>query len=265
MNKWIFLIFSSLIFITNIHADNIPPACDASNTMVALIDRPSVAFSACPIPQKTLFIESGYEYQSIIPTGHAHAFPQTELRIGLPQNTEIDIFPPSFTQQYSPTQSGFSEYSIGLKRAMYFDANQLFTLQGYISPASGNQNYGADKIGFLINGIYNYNFNSGISLSTTLGLASVAAAPSTPGNNYYSFNPIITIGFPSMHNISPYVEVYSQSKTAIDQNWGVSCDGGLILLVKNNITVDVSAGQKISGALNNIERYVGAGAVLRLG
>ena len=227
--------------------------------MLALVDRPSVAFNPCTIPAKTLFIESGYAYQKLSPKGYTHDMPQTELRLGLGHNVEVDIFPPNYTEQTTPSQSGLSYSSVGLKYIAYFDSHQLLTLQGYISPPSGNQYFGAINTGFLINGIYNYNFDSGISFSTLLGLASTSAPPYSPEKNYYSINPIIEFGVPLNDHITSYIELYSQSKTAINQGWGLSMDGGLMFLVSSNTTLDVSCGQRIVGALNNVDHYFGAG------
>lgn len=233
--------------------------------MLSIIDRPSVGYSPCSVPNKTLYIESGYAYQLLTPSGYAHNLPQTEMRFGIINNTEIEFFPPNYYELNSPSLSGYGATSLGLKHILFFDTHQIVTVQGYVTPPSGNQYFGTVNTGFLLNGIYGYNFDSGVGIAVTLGWAANAAPPIVPAKDFYTFNPIIDIGLPITEQLAAYIEVFSQSKTALNQGWGVSMDGGLILLAQNNITLDISAGQRISGALGSVDHYFGAGFVIALG
>ena len=259
-----FLLLVSYLLLPIAYASNVPPACSGDNTMIALIDRPSVAYSPCTVPDKTLFVESGYAYQLLTPSGYAHNIPQTELRFGLPHNTEIDVFPPNYFEQNQPPEKGFGSTLIGMKHALFFNEHQLLTLQGYISPPSGNQYFGTSTVSYLLNAIYNYNFDSGIGVSTTLGFASNSSSRASPTNNFYTFNPLIDIGWSFTDNLGGYLEFYGQSKTALNQGWGVSVDGGLILLAAKNITLDLSCGQRITGYLDGVDHYFEAGFVVAL-
>lgn len=267
MTKRNFLLSNIVFLLLNnlLHAQAIPPACTDDNTLMALIDRPSVGFSPCTVANKRIFIESGYDYQKIIPIGNGYSLPQTEIRIGTINNTEIDIFPSSYQTQTAPKQSGFNDNSIGIKHVLFFNKNQLFTVQGYVTPPSGNQYFGTTNTSYLLNAIYNYNFDSGLGVYTTVGFASNSSPPISPTKNFYSFNPIIDIGWSFGDKLSAYLEFYSESKTAIDQGWGVSMDGGFIFLTAKNVTLDVSAGQRICGFLDNIDHYFGAGIVVAFG
>ncbi len=256
---------SYLLLAHTASAQTIPPECSGDNNMIAIIDRPSVGYSPCTVANKTLFIESGYAYQKLTPSGYAHNLPQTEMRFGIINNTEIEFFPPNYNEQNNPSQSGFGYTSLGLKHVVFFDSKQIISVQGYVTPPSGNQYFGTSKTSFLLNGIYGYNFASGIGLAGTFGLAANASPPANPAQTYYSFNPIIDLGLPITSTLAAYLEVYSQSKTALDQGWGVSMDGGLILLAEKNLTFDVSAGQRISGYLGGVDHYFGAGFVIALG
>lgn len=242
-----------------------PPACTSDNRMLTIIDRPSASYSPCTVESKTLYIESGYAYQKLTPSGNGQNLPQMEMRLGLTDHTEIEYFPPNYFVQPSPYQSGFAEMSLGLKHVFYFDSHQIVTAQGYVSPPSGSQYLGTAKTSFFINGIYDYTFDSNFSIVTNLGIASNSAPPAFPAKNYYSFNSTINLGLPIANNIAGYIETYSQSKTALNQGWGVSMDGGLIFLVKKHLTIDVSAGQRIAGYLGNTDHYFNAGFVIALG
>lgn len=239
-----------------------PTSC---NGLLALIDRPSVAFSPCTAPAKTVLIENGYSYQQLRPEGFAHVLPQTEVRIGLAANTEIDILPAVYSWQSTPRQAGWGVTNLGLKHIAYFDDQQLVTLQGYVTTPSGGKFYGTRSPEFLLNGIYSINFSSGLGISALLGFASYNEPPVQGNEQFYSFNPIVVIGWPFGERISSYLEFYSQSNTAPDQGWGVNSDIGLIYLLNPHVTLDVTYGHRISGVLNNLNQYVGLGAVVKLG
>lgn len=244
------------------YAQTTPNSCEG---ILALVDRPSVAFSACTAPSKTVLIENGYNYQQLDQSGFAHVLPQTELRLGLIANTELDIFPAVYSWQSAPRQLGWGSTSIGLKHIAYFDAHQLITLQGSIAPPSGGVNYGSRKTGFLVNGIYNYNFDSGLGISALMGVQSVIQPPNAGSEQYYSVNPILIVGWPWLDELNSYIEFYGQSKTAPTEGWGVNADAGLIFMVSSNLTIDLVYGHRISGLLNNMGQYVGGGFVVKLG
>jgi len=255
----------NVLSLANVTAQTVPPSCTGDNNMLAIIDRPSVGYSPCTVGNKILYIESGYSYQILTPSAYGHNLPQTEMRFGIMNNTEIEFFPPNYFEQSNPSQSALSATTLGLKHVFYFDSHQMITGQGYVTPPSGNQYFGTTNTSFIINGIYGYNFDSGFSFVTTLGVAANAAPIANPAKNYYTFNPIIDLGLPITEKIAAYLEVYSQSKTALDQGWGVSMDGGLIFLAEKNLTFDVSAGQRMSGYLGGMDHYFGAGFVIALG
>lgn len=255
----------SLILTPISFAQTSPSTCVGKYSMLSIIDRPSVGYSPCTVPTNNLYIESGYDYINTISSGYLYSLPQTEMRFGIINNTEIDFFPPNYYELSSPSAKGFGSTSLGLKHIFYFDSHQIITVQGYITPPSGNQYFGSAQTSFLLNGIYSYNFDSGFNIVGTLGVAANAPPAVLPTKTYYTFNPIIDLGLPITKTIGGYLEVYSQSKTAINRGWGVSVDGGLIFLVKKNLTFDISAGQRIIGYLDQTTHYFGAGLVLSLG
>lgn len=260
--------FAVLIFLIYVNAsgEQIPPLCAGGvNQLLTLVDRPSIAYSPCTVPKQLILIESGYNYAQVIPRNNAHIVPQTEIRIGIMNNSEIDIFPPQYIYQFPIKASGFTSSSIGLKHVAYYDEHQLITLQGYITPSSGSDYYGTRSTGFLINAIYNYGFDSGVSISTLAGLLSSADSPNQDNQRFYSFNPIVVLGWSLSDKLAPYIELYGQSKTASNEGWGLSMDTGFNYLVAKNLTVDMEYGQSISGGISGIKRYIGAGFVLLIG
>lgn len=242
-------------------ADEVP-VCSGGNAMLSLVDRPSEALSACIVPAKSLLIESGYTYQQSIPNGFSHNLPQMEWRFGLGNHTEVDILPPTYTWQSAPRQVGYGVAALGAKHLAYYDQHQLVTLQAAVTPASGGRNFGSRKPGFMVNGIYNYSFDSGLGIAAQVGLASLATQPVDGNQSYLSINPLILAGWSLQDKINFYVEAYAQSRTAPNQGWGVNADTGLVFLAAKNLTVDVVYNQRLGGALNSLERSIGGGFVI---
>ncbi|QRN03054.1 hypothetical protein GH742_03785 [Legionella sp. MW5194] len=238
------------------------PLCSGENRLLSLVDRPSEALSACIVPARSLLIESGYTYQQTTPNGFSQNLPQMEWRFGLGRHTEIDMLPPTYNWQSTPRQVGYSGVTVGAKRIAYHDDHQLVTLQAAISPPSGGKNFGSRKNGCMVNGIYNYSFDSGFGIAAQVGFASFVTQPVDGNQRYFSMNPLILAGWPLQDKINLYVEAYAQSRTAPNQGWGVNADTGLVFLVAKNLTVDVVYNQRLYGALNSLERSIGGGLVI---
>jgi hypothetical protein len=69
------------------------------------------------------------------------------------------------------------------------------------------------------------------------------------------------------YNIIPmldiYGEAYGQTRTGPNQGSGFNCDGGVIYLLNKNMTLDAEVGQRISGALQGFQHYIGVGGAIR--
>ncbi len=255
-----FLIIIYCLIPSSLFAEE-PVLCSGPGAMLAMSDRPSVAFSACTVLNKTIHVESGYSYIIATPNGYGFNLPQTEVRFGMINDSEIDVFLPNYIAQNQPSIAGPSASAIGLKHTIASNKHNILTLQGYVSPPSGSQYYGTVNTSFLLNGIYNYTFDSGLSITTSLGYAGNAAPSTSPAPNYYTFNPIIDIGWSFTNKLTGYFEVYTQSKSAINQGWGVSSDTGFLYLLAPYIALDASCGHRISGYLGNIDYYYSVGLV----
>lgn len=242
-----------------------PEQCLGANSMPTVLDRPSVAYSPCTVGNKTVYVESGYAYERRTPNGYGYNLPQTEIRFGIINNTEIELFPPHFYAQNDPAQSGTGPNSLGLKHILFFNDSSIWTLQGYVTPPSGSRYYGTIDSSFLLNSIYSLYFSSGFNISTTLGLASNAAPSDAPADTFYTFNPIIDIGWNFTDKLAGYVELYAQSKYNVNSGFGLSTDGGLLYQLTPHVVLDVSYGHRIAGYLNNTNYYYGAGLTFAFG
>lgn len=257
----VLLILIYYLMLPPLFAEEVPLLCSGPGALLAIADRPSVAYSACTVLDKNVQVESGSSYLIGTYNTYSTNLPQTEMRFGIINDSEIDVFLPNYIEQSRPPIAGSSATAIGLKHIFYSNKHNILTLQGYVSPPSGGKYYGTINTSFLLNGIYNYTFDSGLNITTSLGYAGNAAPSITPFPNYYTFNPIIDIGWSFTDSLTGYFEIYSQSKSAINQGWGVSSDGGFLYLLTSYISVDASFGHRIFGYLGNVNYYYSLGLI----
>lgn len=206
------------------HADA-PPMCQGETALLAISDRPSIAFSACPVPKQTLYLESGYVSELLIGGSLGQQFPQPELRYGLTDTTEINWFPPTYDTQRRPALSGASENAFAIKHVISSNNSHTWTGQAILGLPTGSQAFGARQYGLTLNSIYTHSLPHDASITGILGFSSASTSPLEGNEQFYSFNPIILISPPTIGDrIAPYIEFYGQSKMAPDQNWGINFD-----------------------------------------
>ncbi|MGQ3887581.1 transporter [Legionella sp. CNM-1927-20] len=240
------------------YADSNP--CSGKNAFINLVDRPNNADSPCVIPVRNIDFELGYDYQKLAPgRGNLHNFPQSELRIGLPMQSEIFFVLPNYNYQFSPVSSGFSNSTIGLKHQVGFNDKWLLTIEGAFELAGGSRDFGSKALGSFANAIINYTMTDKLNFTFVVG-GSIQSDPITAGGQHYnSFNPDGVLSYSLTEKLSLYGEIYGQTKTGATESSGFNADVGLLYLWRPHIVFDVSAGQRLTGYLYNIDHYFGAG------
>ncbi len=251
----VFLIFA----VAPARGDNADDPCGGENFLLSLVDRPTVGDSACVVPFKKTVLEVGYEYQKLKQSGHVNNFPEAEIRIGLPYDTEYVLVAPNFIEQSIPLSSGLSATVTGIKHRLSYGSKWVLTVEGLITLPSGSEDFGSKNYGVAFNGIYNYNYTSKFSVATMLGVTSQSQSSSDGGKRFYSINPDVVITWAPSEKFNLYAEFYAQTKTSPDEKLGVNFDGGLLYLLAQNLTVDMEVGHRISGNLGSFDRYIGAG------
>lgn len=237
--------------------------CGGHDDLLLFIDRPSAEDNACVVPDKSLVLETGYQYQKLQGSGTQQNYPSAVLRTGLANLWEFNISSPNYTQQTVLPTTGFSEVVLGVKRLLRTTDKLVTSVEGLVTLPSGSAAFGSRKAGETVNGIFSYNLTEEFNLSGMFGVSSQSEAIDSGGGRYWSFNPDLVIGW-SKGNVSIFAEIYGQSKTASDEGSGFDSDIGILYLVRKNIVVDFEVGQRISGSLGGFQRYVGAGISIQL-
>ncbi|NNM60441.1 MAG: transporter [Legionellales bacterium] len=267
MIKWLNKIPLTLIFIpvlwNHALADTVSDPCSGSGGLLSLVDRPTAADNACPVPYDQAILEMGYQHQELYPTGNQNNYPQPEVRFGLPYSTEFVFLPPNFIAP-SVSPAGFGASTIGLKHELGYTENWLGSIESLVTLPTGSDANGSDGTGIAVNGIINYTFNSHFTLSGMFGVTSETVSESSGGDRFSSFNPdlVLTWTLGDTSTFQVFAEVYGQTHTGPDQGSGFNADGGVAYLVFKMLSVDVEYGHRLSGLLGGFDHYVGTGLAL---
>src|SRR5580704_1405936 len=104
--KRILLLLLILIRSFESFANVVQDPCSGPMSLLNIINRPTNADSACLVPVKKLFIQSGFQYQELIDSnGTEQNLPDAVLRLGLPAKNEFIVLLPNYIHQsQAPTQ-----------------------------------------------------------------------------------------------------------------------------------------------------------------
>lgn len=248
---------------TAAYATDVDP-CTGPNELLALVDRPTIGFSACTVPYKKAVLETGYQYQQLIQKGYQQNLPEAEFRLGLPSNTELTILLPNYIHQTVSPHSGFSGASAGLKHEFGFTDSTVYTGQFLIALPSGSNSFGSHGTGAQINAIVSHNLSEHVGVTGMLGVSSLTQSSGDGGGRYSSINPDLVLSY-GVNELVLYLEFFGESKTAPDQHSGFMMDTGIVYLLRKNLEVDIEVGQRLSGKIGGFNHYVGAGLSVLFG
>lgn len=258
----LWFILLSLSFTVTANNDDTP--CSGSNNLLALVDRPSYGDSACVVPQHNSLLESGYQYQSLLGGGNLQNVAETVYRYGLADQFEIVMTFPAYIHQNITPKAGFTAGSVGVKHQLSANQKWVTTIEGLLTLPSGSSSFGSKEPGGAVNGIISYDITPAIGITGMFGISSQSEPAYSGGQSYTSFNPYLVLSWTKDRAVF-FIEVYGQSSTGPQQGSGFNMDGGVLYLVKKNITVDLEVGQRLSGSLFDFNQYIGTGVAILFG
>ncbi|WP_192877372.1 transporter [Legionella pneumophila] len=236
--------------------------CGGPTDMLSFLERGGIATNPCVVPPRSVLISSGYQYQQLIGEGIQHNFPAAAIQLGLPGYFEVDLLLPNYINQTVDPHIGFSQTQLIANHVLWFNDKWMVTASGTFIFPSGSASFGSPNPGGGIIGILSYNFNSQLNLTGNLGITSQSEPIYDGGQSYTSVNPDLILSW-TKNKISLFAEIYGQSKTEPDEGSGYSADAGILYQIKKNIVIDLEVDQRISGLLNDVERYYGGGITIQ--
>ncbi|HSW70886.1 MAG TPA: hypothetical protein VLH77_02780, partial [Gammaproteobacteria bacterium] len=243
----------------NVFAAELPDPCGGPSAILALVDRPSAADSACVVPFEKGIIEAGFQYQNLKGSKRGYNLPETVLRLGLPAKTELVILFPNYFRQTVQPHAGWGPTTIGLKHELGYNEKWLASIEGLVIWPSGGAAFGSDGTGGIINGIIDYSLSPSLDLTFMLGVSTQALPYGASGQRFNSVNPDLVLAWLVTPKFQTYAEIYGQSKTGPSEGAGFNADAGIQYAWTPNLVTDLELGQRISGKLGSFNNYVGTG------
>lgn len=255
------LLFLTLLAYLAFHNQIVSAKCyeNPCTNLLGIINRPTYSDSACTVPNKKILIESGYYYVNLIGGGNAQAFPSTEIRFGLPSDTEFIYIVPNYITQSVKPKTGWTATAAGVKHMVGYTDKMIFSVESYLIPPSGSRDFGSADFGTMIMIIYNYDLTDKIGLTFQGGVSSLTTPPSEGGERYNSANPDLVLAWQPTDQLQFYGEVFGQSNTGPGEGAGYDWNIGLQVLLNKNTELDVTYSQRIMGQLGGYENYVTVG------
>ena len=236
--------------------------CGGPDALLNLINRPSVADSACIVPRAQGVFEGGYQYINSTYGSTLQDYPNAVLRIGLPLQTELVVVTPNYYHQLKPGASGWGPTGMGLKHQLMITESWVHSIETIITFASGGNTFGTNQMNAVINFLFDYNITSSMTFSGMFGIGTQSLPANLGGARYTTFNPDVLLGVQLRDRLNMYIEFYGQTATAPGQGAGFNSDIGLLYLVTHHFEIDASYGHRISGQLGGLRDYYALGCGL---
>ncbi len=235
----------------------------STESMLAEINRPTLASSPCVAPPKKILTEAGYQHRNLVAGSYMDVYPVVQIRLGLPESSEIYAYTPTYVDNHAPPYAGNTTFALGGKHVFLTYKQFVFSLDGYIFPPGGTSDYSSQSTGGRLNGIFHYNLEP---WNITLMLSGIyqTSPYNQPNQAFTTFASDAVISYALTPLVSVYAEVYGQDKVSLTSGSGYNFDTGLIFLLDNNLTLDVEYSNRLTGVLGLFQNYIGAGGAIKL-
>ncbi len=248
--------------------------CTGPTSMLSLLNRPTVADSACVARPGDLVIEEGYKNQVSHNPGFQRSvtYPNGLLRFGLPGNWEIDLFPPSYNRRTTRSvvvgddvETGFGDVTVGAKHEFGLFGPFVLAADTKISAPSGVRPFTNGAADATVNGIMSYKVTQNIGLALQIGASSLTSQMSSGRIRRFTIlepDMVLKYHFSSIP-LQFYAEAYRGSGIGGAEG-SYSFDGGIQYLIAPWWEIDAEADTLLSGPAGARANYFGIGMGFRL-
>ena len=206
-----------------------------------LVSRPTFSTAACVVKRNALLVQTGYTNATTSgPTRSTLVtYPQENLGIGIAQNVEFDLTPPSIARSSSSTHfNGDTDGSIGLKirlgetSRVIYGINAAYTLQNGSAPFSGS----GDGVLANLNG--SLTLSPALDIFATVGFNEQSAGTPTQPARYHDFQPSLGAGLALPQGFDVFVEGLNESSTGPGMGGTFAFDTGLQKDIGSRLQLD---------------------------
>jgi hypothetical protein len=235
--------------------------CVVVNAEELVTDRPDATESTAVVSPGSVQIESGWLYTEDDDAGvERHEGPQTLIRIGLTEVTELRLGWAGTIDEGSDGSSGVGDGEVGFKFHLHDADGRVPETAVLVSVSipTGDDEFTSDEVDPAVRFAFSGDVTEGVSGGVNLG---VEWASDENEDRDSTFIYTVAFGVGLTEGIGAYVEVFGEIGVTADGD-AHSVDGGVTWLVAENLQLDALAGVGISGDAE--DWFVGAGASVRL-
>lgn len=239
-----------------------------------ITDRPDQTESAAVVPRGLVQIEGGWGYARDVEAGvevQAHTLPQMLLRIGIVQGLEGRVGFAGWTRTEvetvsgASTASGVGDIDLGFKYRLAHarGARPDIAFIGTVTLPTGEADFGSERADPSFRLAFANELGERVGLGYNVG-AAWTSVPGASGGTETNVDAVYTVafGFSLTDQVGAFAESFGTFALSDGSSSAHSLDGGLTLLVSDNLQLDLSGGVGLNDAA--ADWFVGAGISARL-
>ncbi len=244
--------------------------CGGDMRLLATLNRPTVGYSACAVPPKSIIFEEGYQVQEQgagATESIATQYPQSFTRIGVRPGLEVDVIGPYYNTLASPDGKGglirthgYQDSGLGFKYEFIPRGRYTLALDGLYTAPNGSPGYTAGGATETIN------LDAAFAATSTFGIGTTLAYWSTSGFNTNGKRSRFEVLMPSAvltKQLKGFYQLYAEyvyvSKLGPDRGGRAFADYGVQHLLSKHLEIDVELGNSITADPNLKFKYLGIG------
>ncbi len=253
--------------------------CGGPTRLLATLNRPTVGYSACVVPEGSIVLENGYQNQSQggDSPGVVTTIGQGFQRVGVADRVELDLIAPTFNRASSggALTTGYSDLGLGFKVELPQSGRFTYGIDGLLTAATGTGGFSMGGPSQTFNFDIAYAASPAIGIGSTLAFASAAGTftsrattvgvmPTSRIERYGYTMPslVVTAQIPNAYQF--YAELVGQSKIGPAQGGRIFTDFGLQKLLGQYLELDAEYGNSFTPVGGSRFHYIGVGAGVRV-
>ena len=206
-------------------------------------DRPTFSLSPNTIPKGRIQIETGYTFslEKSSPDVKTHNFPETLVRIGLTERTELRVEWPNLTYiDNGRDVNGFNDLALGFKvQALQQQGlRPRLSFVGRLSIPTGDKNFSSDRRDPLFRTILTYALNKRVGLFGTVNIGS----PTSQGTRYVQVSSSLGLSAAIRDRLTGFVEYFGLYPRDVASGSANFLQTGVLYHLTYNLQLDVRVG-----------------------
>ena len=234
--------------------------CGGSGELLSVFDA-----SSCVIELGQVLLEDGLQENFTGGEGVKSllfSYPQTVIRIGIPEGGEIKLFPPSYNILEYPGSgasavSGYGDSGIGFKHEFGYTDKTISAADVIVTFPSGTggfQNYGTDV---TVNAMLTYAVTEKLSVLSYLGMSSLTGMDNGGMvHRFFSFNPDMVFSYQPAGDFSAYAEIKRNAQGGVGFSGNYWADLGIQFLPVSKFLVQFEYGLFLDPPAGNSAHYI---------